>query len=206
MASFFLDKKSPIEKNNNGDLPHWFQPEKIQYVTFRLSDSLPVVKIDELNEIRKRFMAVHPQPWDEKTMKKYNMVTGNHQEDILDRGYGESHLKHKEYRKIVSDSLHFGDDKTYQLIAFVIMPNHVHLLIQPFGGERVETIIGSIKRFTARAINEKLGRTGILWQREVWSRIVRNPSGLTRYIEYIKQNPRNLKEDEYELYIRKDFM
>lgn len=206
MSSFFLDKKSPIEKNNNGDLPHWFQPEKIQYVTFRLADSLPMDKIEELNEIKSRFMTAHLQPWDEKTVKKYNMVMGNYQEDILDKGYGECPLKHKEHRTIVSDSLHFGDGMTYQLIAFVIMPNHVHLLIQPYGEERVEKIIGSIKRFTAKAINEKLSRRGALWQREIWARIVRNPGSLTRYIEYIRQNPRNLKEGEYELYIRKDFM
>lgn len=205
MPSFFLDKKSPIEKNYNGDLPHWFQPEKIQYVTFRLSDSLPTTKIEELNQIRDRFLEKYPQPWDQNVLHQYNMAMGNCQQELLDNGYGKCYLENSEYRDIVVQSLHFGDNRSYKLIAYVIMPNHVHLLLQPYGEERIEKIIGSIKRFTATVINKQLAKSGAFWQREIWARIVRNSSGLTRYIEYIKQNPKGLKEGKYTLYISKEF-
>ncbi|MDE6027387.1 MAG: transposase [Muribaculaceae bacterium] len=201
----FLDKKSPIEKTYTGDLPHWFQAEKIQFVTFRLADSLPPSKLEEVTEIRQRFLKSHPLPWNQDTIKQYNMIMGHHNEEILDNGYGECHLKDKGIRDIVSESLRYGANVNYKLIAYIIMPNHIHLLLQPYGEEKVEKIIGSIKRFTSRVINTKLGRSGKFWQREIWARIVRNSRSLTRYIEYIRQNPRNLKAGEYSLYVNEDF-
>jgi REP element-mobilizing transposase RayT len=76
----------------------------------------------------------------------------------------------------------------YQLHSFVLMPNHVHLLVTP----RVEVskTTQSLKRFTARQCNLILGLTGRpFWQDESYDRLVRNDTEFQRIARYIEVNP-----------------
>ena len=73
-------------------------------------------------------------------------------------------------------------------IAFVVMPNHVHLLITPL--EAVSKLVQSLKRFTAREGNRMLGLTGQpFWQDESYDRLVRNEAEFDRIVRYIEWNP-----------------
>ena len=82
------------------------------------------------------------------------------------------------------------------------MPNHVHVLIQPYGDERVNDIIGRIKQFTSNEINRMRDTRGALWQRESFDRLVRSEDEYLRYVEYIRENPRNLQDGEFEVYVK----
>jgi len=76
----------------------------------------------------------------------------------------------------------------YHLHAYVVMPNHVHMLITPF--DALERITHSLKRFTARKANELLGLTGRpFWQEESYDRLVRDTDGFERVVHYIENNP-----------------
>ena len=90
--------------------------------------------------------------------------------------------------KMVMDAIYYRDQGSYRLHAFVVMPNHVHLLMTP--REAVSQVMQSLKRFTAREGNRMLGLTGQpFWQGESYDRLVRNDTEFDRIVHYIERNP-----------------
>ena len=91
---------------------------------------------------------------------------------------------------MVTDAIRYRDRhlRHYQLHAFVVMPNHVHLLMTPLVA--VSRVMQSLKRFTAREGNRILGLTGrSFWQDESYDRLVRNDAEFERITHYIEMNP-----------------
>jgi putative transposase len=84
--------------------------------------------------------------------------------------------------------LHF-DEGRYRLLAWCIMPNHVHVVIEILDRPSLSEIVGSWKSFTAKQANAKLGRSGSFWHADYFDRYMRNEDHLTRTIEYVEYNP-----------------
>ena len=200
MDNPYFDPNEEVKVSTSGALPHWNQYGKIQYVTFRLTDSLPQSKIAELTELKNRFISNHPKPWDKQDKYAYWKLIGPVESKLLDAGYGLCILKIPEIRGIVSDTLRYNDGNKYRLIAYVIMPNHVHVLFELFGNNSIESVMKSIKGYSSRKINELTGGSGSVWMKEYFDRIVRDASHLKSYIRYIINNPRFLQPGEYELW------
>lgn len=198
----FFDPDADIDIKDGGNLPHWHQDGKIQFVTFRLADSLPANVTHELKSKVEEFRKLHPQPWSDNVLRKYWNIIGPMEERLLDKGYGSGVLKIKEIRDIVKNAILYQDGIDYNIIAFVIMPNHVHLLIQLFEDKTLSKILHSVKRFTAYSINKLLNQQGQLWLNESFDRIVRSQKHLDHCIRYIKENPQHLSSDQFELYIK----
>ncbi len=198
----FINWSAEIIKYMGCNLPHWHQDRALQFVTFRLGDSLPQTVLKQLKDFDATFNLQHPKPWDEKTAREYYNVIGPYQERMLDSGYGSCILRYPEVRKILEDSLFFGDGTRYELTAFVIMPNHVHLLMEDREGEDVNDIIDSIKHFTASRINRLTGRKGRLWMKGCFDRIVRSQMHLHHCLGYIVANPQGLSPTDYTLYVK----
>jgi REP element-mobilizing transposase RayT len=91
--------------------------------------------------------------------------------------------------QIVMALRHFDGDR-YQLLGFVVMNDHVHVLVQPLRGAALERILHSWKSFTARQFQRAGGRKGAVWQKESFDRIVRNEAELWEKAAYILGNPR----------------
>ena len=134
--------------HSRGYLPHYDGEEAIQHVTFHLSDSLPKEVVFRLEEELK---VVPPEKQDEERRKKV--------EDWIDAGLGSCVLREPYIAQMVEDALLFFDAQRYRLIAWVVMPNHVHVLFQALQGWTVSEIVASWKKFTARKINEYLRKT-----------------------------------------------
>lgn len=83
----------------------------------------------------------------------------------------------------------FHDGQKYDLVSWVIMPNHVHILLIPLKGVHLPEILHSIKSFTAQAANKILDRMGAFWQRESFDRYIRNQTHFDAVIRYIEENP-----------------
>jgi putative transposase len=103
---------------------------------------------------------------------------------------GPTFLSEEAIARIVTESIRYGDErlKYYDLHAFVVMPNHVHLLVHP----RVPPpkFLQTLKGYTAREANKSLKRTGRpFWQTESYDHWVRNASELQRIKAYIEANP-----------------
>jgi REP element-mobilizing transposase RayT len=96
---------------------------------------------------------------------------------------------------IVQKALILGHGTRYELIAYVVMPSHVHWVFLPAqqtqAGERWSRsqILASFKRYTARECNRVLGRQGAFWQAESYDRVVRNSEELERIVRYVELNP-----------------
>jgi len=102
--------------------------------------------------------------------------------------------------EMVLEHLESGHQRFYALIAAVVMPNHVHLLIQPFPGVELSRVMKGIKGVSARKINQARGIRGSLWQDESFDRIVRDQEELEEKLQYILNNPikEGLAEDAFD--------
>ena len=163
---------------SRGYLPHFDRPNLIQGITFRLADALPDSVIDKWNyelqclddsvreiELRKR-------------IDKY-----------LDAGHGDCILCHPQVAAIVENSLLHFDQQRYALIAWCVMPNHVHAMIEPWERWPLAGVIHAWKSFTAHEINKLLKRSGAVWQREYHDRFIRDADHFANARRYIEDNP-----------------
>jgi putative transposase len=90
---------------------------------------------------------------------------------------------------VVEEALWFSHGERYFLHAYVIMPDHVHLLLTPFAEWSLAKILKGIKGFTARQMNRCLCRKGTFWQDESFDHLVRNEVDWLDKFTYIHYNP-----------------
>ena len=188
-SNFVPMRDDKIEKRRR-NLPHWEQDECTYFVTYRLADSLPGSKLAELRAEQENWKRLHPEPWTQKTKKDFHLFSNRRIERWLDSGFGSCLLKTPDTRKIVEGSLTFFHDKRYRLDCYVVMPNHVHVLVKPFRGYPVSGILHAWKSFSAHRMNRLLETSGCIWMEEYFDHIVRSERQLDRFREYIFSNPK----------------
>ena len=147
-------------------------------VTFRLHDSLPKERLESWRDELARL------PEEEAAAEYYRRV-----EEYLDVGSGKAWLRDRPVALIVQDALLHFDGERYRLYAWVIMPNHVHVLLRPLSGHDLAGIVQSWKSFTAKQANRVLGLTGHFWQKEYFDRYVRSERHFAASVSYIERNP-----------------
>ena len=170
---------------SRGYLPHRDATGLLQAVTFRLADSLPQENLERLEE------ELTELPETLRGAERRQRI-----EQWLDAGMGCCALRHPEMASQMRDALRHFDSQRYRLIAWCIMPNHVHVLMETFAP--IARIVQGWKSVTARwalAQNAELG-LGIpdsnhLWMRDYWDRYIRNDGHLENVVLYIHQNPVN---------------
>jgi REP element-mobilizing transposase RayT len=150
-------------------LPHYHSIGRPIFLTWRLHGSLPANRsFPSVTASGRAFLAM---------------------DRILDNACtGPLFLRLPAIASMVVDSIYYRDLRHYHLHAYVVMPNHVHLLITPL--VEVSKLMQSLKRFTAREGNRILGLTGQpFWQDESYDRLVRNETEFQRIADYIETNP-----------------
>lgn len=170
--------------HSRGYLPHFDRRGCLQSITFRLADSLPQSKLKELEHT----LETLPEEADPEAAKRKQI------ENWLDAGMGSCALRHPKVAEKVEEALHHFDNERYKLIAWCVMPNHVHTLIKP--EIELSKIVQSWKSFTGRWAKEKNAELELsvpddrpFWMREYWDRYIRNETHFFNVIEYIHQNP-----------------
>ena len=179
-----------------GNLPHWTQT-CATFVTFRLADSLPQSKLATYNAERDSWLADHAEPWADDVRAEYNKLFPKRLQRWLDAGYGSCVLREDAIRRIMEDCLRHFSDIRYSLYAYVVMPNHVHVLFMPEEGFDGRMIVRNWKSYTAKAIDLKLGRVGTVWQKESYDHLVRDVNEFNACRNYIRQNNPALAFDAY---------
>jgi putative transposase len=159
--------------HSRGYLPHLDQPGLVQFVTFHLGDSLPAAAL--------RWICAETPDDD---AERYRRI-----ERYLDAGHGACWLRRPEIATLVQNALLHFDGTRYRLLAWVVMPNHVHALIETVSGFPLPGVLQSWKGFTAREANAQLGRTGAFWHRDYYDRYIRDDAHLAAVVRYIEQNP-----------------
>ena len=109
-------------------------------------------------------------------------------EKYIDSGKGACYLRDERIARLVQDALKYFDGHRYRLIAWCIMPNHVHVLIEMMG-ESLSKIVHSWKSYTAHQANKLLGRNGVFWGPDYFDRYIRDEKHLNATVEYILRNP-----------------
>jgi REP element-mobilizing transposase RayT len=170
-------------------LPHWRQDGAAYFVTFRLADSIPQQHLRALKWWRKQWEEANPEPRSEKQWEALAKEITSRTEAWLDSGYGECVFAHAALAREMSESLLKFQDQRYLTSCFVVMPNHVHLVIKPLGRFELEAILKDTKGYVARKVNATLHRSGTLWEQESYDRIIRDEEHLWQVIQYIGRNP-----------------
>jgi REP element-mobilizing transposase RayT len=165
-----------------GYLPHIIQPQSIYFVTFRLADSLPRSFRLQCKE------KAHSKPL-AGSAKKVSYQYQRAVQECLDKSYGHCWLYKTEIASIANNAIRYFNNERYELFAWTIMPNHVHVLLKLLGDFSLSSIIHSWKSFSAREANRVLARTGEFWQREYFDILVTSDRQLEFFLRYVLNNP-----------------
>jgi REP element-mobilizing transposase RayT len=181
------------------NLPHWTRDGAIYWVTFRLADSLPQEKLHAWTEERGIWIGTHPEPWSESDWQEYDERFGKRLDEWLDAGYGSRALARPDVREAVRDCLMRFDGERLRVHAAVIMPTHVHALLEPLANHSLSELLKGMKGASARHANQLLGATGMFWLDESYDHIVRSQRQYAHFVRYIAENPRKagLSSNEY---------
>jgi REP element-mobilizing transposase RayT len=170
-------------------LPHWRQDGCAYFVTCHLGDSLPARTLRLWAGARSNWLELHPSPWTDAEALEYHERFTEAMERHLDAGAGGCALGHPGCARAVVDTLTHGNGTEYELGSFVVMPNHMHLLVLPMPGIDLSALTGTWELISARRINRIIGRKGRLWADDAFDHIVRNAQELGRIDAYIRRNP-----------------
>jgi putative transposase len=155
-----------------------------QFVTLILADALPKKALARLEHE----LAALPEV--ERTALRRRRLHG-----VLDAGNGSCRLRDPRQAAIVGQALRHGDGERYHLLAWVVMPNHVHALIEPLPGWALERIVHAWKSLTAHALAKGVGGTPPghggrpLWLREFWDRPISDAQHYRQALDYIHLDP-----------------
>lgn len=159
-------------------LPHFEAGEHPQHITFRLHDSLPRPLLEQW-----RAELSHLSEAEQQTERRRRI------EAALDAGHGACWLRQPQIAGMVQGALQHFDGQRYRLHEWVVMPNHVHVLITPLYGNSLSSILHSWKSFTAKQANDLIGQEGAFWQEDYFDRAIREERHWARAVEYIRLNP-----------------
>lgn len=181
-----------------GRLPHLTQAGAIYFVTFRLADSVPLEVARRWHDDKSVWLEHNPPPWSLETEREFHRRFTMRMERWLDAGHGACVLRQSDIRAEIVTSLLHDDGRQYDLGDFVVMPNHVHVLIQPSVAMPIAKLLGPIKGASARRINERLGLRGALWMDESFDHIVRGMDSMRKFQRYMADNPAKAGLSEHE--------
>lgn len=185
-------------------LPHWSQAGALSFITWRTWDSLPKTVLERWLTERDEWLGKHGigpatdwskqlQSLDVAAQNQVREFISDRWNELLDSCFGACVFRQRELSRIVENSLQHFDGDRYELTDFIIMPNHVHLLVA-FPDERsMLEQCDSWKHFTATQINRRLCRSGRFWQQDSFDHLVRSVEQFEFLRRYIAENPKRAK-------------
>lgn len=183
---------STVSIRQGSYLPHWTKGASIYSVTFRLSDSLPISVVESWIAERDNIIQTARQmnrPLSREENKRLRYLFSEKVDKHMDAGHGACWMKQDEVAGIAAGALQHFDGQRYYLFAWCVMPNHVHVVVQPRPGHELPEILHSWKSFTANQANKALKRTGTFWQPEYYDHLIRDERDLAHSIQYVLDNP-----------------
>jgi putative transposase len=200
-----------------GHLPHWDQEGATYFIIWRTADSIPKAVWESWRKDRDGWLIDHGIDATQRDWRRsVESLADDERQDFrrfttqleaeVDSCHGACVLRNLELRQIVMNALFFFDGQRYTLGDFVVMPNHVHVLVGGMVREAMLAQVESWKRWTAKEINKLLGQHGRFWQDESFDHLVRSEDAFWKFRRYIAENPvkARLKEGEYTLWKQPD--
>jgi REP element-mobilizing transposase RayT len=179
-------EKCLMHSRTRGYLPHVEESEGIYFLTFRLADSLPSSVLSGWKqELHRKQYGI----CDHRHLKALDYEYKAKVQSYLDQSYGQCWLRIPEIASVVDGAIRYFNHQRYELLAWTIMPNHVHVLFQLHAPYNVRSVMHSWKSFTAHEANKLLRRTGEFWQPEYFDRLITSSRQLEFTLRYILNNP-----------------
>ncbi len=211
MVFELFDPKGETTIRQGSNLPHWNQAGVTYFVTFRTEDSIPAATARVWHQRREDWLlrhgvAIGQANWEDAfarlprdDQRQYHETFSREYLAALDRGWGACLLRDGALANLVAESLLHFDGSRYRMGDFVVMPNHVHLLVCLLGETEIEAVCRSWKRYAATRINQRSGRRGRFWQEESFDHLVRTPEQFDATRRYIAANAQDahLQPGEY---------
>ena len=177
-------------------LPH-FQPLGATFfVTYRLANTMPSAVLYLLKEERRREIQQLGELVTDELDAVNRRYFGWYDAWLDKQGTGESFISDPKIVRVVTESLHFFDGTRFELLAYCVMSNHVHVVFtllnettQEAKTNSLASAMKSLKTFSGRKANQLLNRNGSFWEREWYDRCVRDDAELIRIISYVLNNP-----------------
>ncbi len=191
---------SKLQRKESTHLPHWRIPGATYSVSFRLNDSIPKSALEAYKQ-RKEILLSKLQQHESTASSRSHLPEilairteiGSLYQQLIDTAqnasFGECHLAMEEIASLVESALKHFDGSRYELIAWSVMPNHVHAIVRPLGDEELGKILYSWKSFTAKEANKILRRDGAFWQPEYYDHIIRDGADFRNQVRYVLNNP-----------------
>lgn len=175
------DNKENKGWSYRGYLPHFDNGEVVQFITFRLHDSVP-------EEVITQWRAELDWREDMAADSEESIELLKRIETYADAGHGQCFLKDICIEQLVENSLLHFNQQRYELYEWRIMPNHVHVLCKIFPGWNLENILHNWKSYTSHKANEILNRTGQFWMLDYFDRYIRDEYHFRKTVAYIRNN------------------
>jgi REP element-mobilizing transposase RayT len=191
MPEFYHPQRETLKLGEK--LPHWQQGEVSQFVTFRLVDSMPQSKIRLWMEELATWTRPPPKPWSDEVEREYHHGFTWKLEAWRDEGYGSCILNEPAKRLVLEKTLIHDQDIKVAHQAWIIMPNHVHLMFTPMAP--LDKLMQSWKGVSARRIGK-----GSIWQRNYRDTLIRDAEHFANAVRYIRRNPTKLREGTFTLW------
>ncbi|CCH55715.1 protein of unknown function DUF1568 [Fibrisoma limi BUZ 3] len=179
-------------------LPHLQPLGGTFFLTTRLAGSVPQIEKKRLAEdyaLKKRQVLAN-SPKLSADLDRLERDFFAEYEALLDKAdFGPRWLADDVAAKVVADAFQYWDGKVYELIAYTIMSNHIHVVFTLFdekSGNQVRSlqqVVQSVKSFSAKKCNRLLSREGAFWSDRNYDRLVRNQEELYRIVQYVLNNP-----------------
>jgi len=184
--------ESIIDKRQGRYLPHWSREGATYAVTFRLGDAVPS-EVSESWRLDRKEIAERAQrqgrPLTHRERIELHRLHSEKIESFLDAGHGECLLRDPHVAAIVDNALRHFDGERYELVAWAVLPNHVHAILKPLARHGLPEIVHSWKSFTSKEINQRLGRQGSLWMDEYYDHLIRDKEDFANQVDYVLANP-----------------
>ena len=154
-----------------GNLPHLYKEGCTYFVTFSLIDAVS-----------------------KRLLRRSGIEAGDNPEMVakeLDPSplTGSRLLRDSNAASVVENALLHFQGERYALSAWSVMPNHVHVVVTPFGGFTLPKILHSWKSYSAHEINRVLARKGSVWEEESFDHLVRDERAFDKFVFYTENNP-----------------
>lgn len=173
-------------------LAHWELAASIYHVVFRLADSAPSEQLQRWQEARRRYAALVAREnriLTESERREYGSLYAESVEKYLAAGHGRCILRIPVVAAAVRRTLLHDHGIRYDLHAWTIMPNHVHVVVGTRDGTSIKKVVEQWKHVSGHAISGQAGVRPPIWMRDNYSHIIRTADEYVNQVRYVWRNP-----------------
>jgi REP element-mobilizing transposase RayT len=173
-------------------LPHKQETGAVIMISWRQNMTIPQAILDLMQELETAWDQTHLPNESRSALHKQKYFAFD--AELPKYNHPDFSLTAPPYAAIIKNALHYYEKRLYRLLAYCLMSNHIHIMIQPIPNAQAITplipdIVSRIKSYTAKKINEQRGTKGSVWAHDFYDTMMRNDEHLWHALSYILNNP-----------------